>query len=194
MFLTLSNFTRDAGRVGRGSTCPPLRLLSILVTAVLPKLKKTRALRLVTALGIEESDPYRDGRRVSVMEGPVGASSGRRALHVPHDPMRSRDASPSSVIGPSASVSGTFANIGGRPTDDPASHPGSRPRATPTPRLTSPFRWARVLETMAARTPKDHPKEHLSLSTERRLSRVVFTLSVQLFSCVPSPRFVNGLF
>ena len=78
-----------------------------------PKIKKnSRARRAQPRHGLEfrESDPYRDGRRVSVMEGPVGASSGRRALHVPHDPMRSRDASPSSVIGPSASVLGTLPN------------------------------------------------------------------------------------
>ena len=153
------------------AAAPPVLRYPFSVTAVLPKLKKnSRARRAQHA-----SSPLWNsggGTRTETAEGsrswraPLGVQAvvepsmlpmtrcglATRRHRASSDPRRrSRGRLPTSPP----------RGNGGRPTDDPASHPGSRPRATPTPRLTSPFRWARVLENMAARTPKDFPKEHL---------------------------------
>ena len=166
LFLTLTNFTRDAGRVlGRGSACPPLSIFRH--TAVLPKLKKTRALAghsLVTVWNsgsptrTETAEGSRSWRAPLGLRAVVEPSMfpmtrcglATRLHRASSDPLR-RSWGPCQMR----------PRENGGPRDDPAAHPGSRRRATLTPRLTSPFRWARVLENMAARTPKDFPKEHL---------------------------------
>ena len=100
----------------------------ISIRARLPAAERVSQLLVSSSLGILGVDPHETAEGSRSWMDPLGLRAVVEHLHAPHDPMRSRDASPSSVIGPSASVLGTL------PTSPPRGNcgrPAGRPGISP---------------------------------------------------------------